>query len=369
MKKRKAVYAASLDPITNGHINIIERMAPLYDELIVLVAVDSRKTYTFTPEECAGMVKEAVFNLSNVIVDISIGRYVVRYADSIGAQVIIRGLRNFKDLEDEQTLAEENRKICPHIETVWVPCFPNLMHVSSSMVKGHVGADPHWEDQVARSVPALVIVKLKDKFILGKAKKYWASLMSALGNPKGSEMVLKDLLERYREPHRAYHNLEHIVAMLDELELVNENNLAVALAIWFHDAVYDPKAKDNEEQSAKLAKDSIKQIGLPDSLGKQVNDLVMSTKHTVVPVDYAAQVLVDIDLIILGKPEKEFDVYEAGIRKEYNWVSQIDFCLGRSKILQSFLDRPSIYLTDYFRDKYESIARKNLELTIEKLQK
>ena len=369
MKIRKAVYAASLDPITIGHINVIERMAPLYDELIVLVAVDSRKTYTFTPEERVSMTKVAVAHLSNVLVDVCIDRYVVKHAVSIGAQVIIRGLRNFKDLEDEQTLAEENRRICSQIETVWVPCLPNLMHVSSSMVKSHVGIDPEWECQVARSVPSTVVTKLKEKFVLGKARKHWTALMSSLGNPRESDTVLNDLLTRYSEPHRRYHNLAQIVAMLDELELVRENDSAVALAIWFHDAVYNPKAKDNEELSAKLAKDSIKQIGLSDSLGEQVNNLVMATKHTTVPVDRSAQILVDIDLVVLGKPEKEFDAYEVGIRKEYEWVPQSDFCANRSRILQSFLDRPSIYSTELFRDKYENTARKNLEQAINQMKK
>lgn len=364
MKARKAVYAASLDPITNGHINVIERMAPLYDEFVVIVAVDSRKNYTFTPEERVDMTKAAVAHLPNVSVDVCIGHYVVKQAKSMGAQVIVRGLRNFKDLEDEQTLAEENRKICSQIETVWVPCLPNLMHVSSSMVKGHVGIDPDWTEQVARSVPAAVVTKLKEKFVLGKARKHWAALMSMLGNPKGSEAVLKDLLTRYSEPQRAYHNLEHIVAMLDELEYLKESDPAVALGIWFHDAVYDPKTKENEERSAQLAKDTIGQIGLPDSLGEQVGDLIIATKHAAIPTERAAQILVDLDLMILGKPEKVFDAYEVGIRKEYDWVPQSDFSAGRSKILQSFLDRSSIYSTQLFRDKYESAARKNLVRSI-----
>ncbi len=368
MKARKAVYAASLDPITNGHINVIERMAPLYDELIVLVAVDPRKTYTFTPEERVGMAKAAVVHLPNVTVDVCSGHYVVKHAESIGAQVIVRGLRNFKDLEAEQTLAEENRMICPTVETIWVPCLPNLMHVSSSMVKGHVGIDPEWESQVTRSVPAAVVVRLKEKFVLGKARKHWATLMSVLGNPKGSEAVLEDLLKRYGEAQRAYHNLEHIVMMLDELEQMHEGDPAVALAIWFHDAVYDPKAKDNEEQSAELAKDTIGKIDLPDSLGEQVSELVMETKHAAVPTDRAAQILVDLDLMVLGKSEKAFDAYEAGIRREYDWVPQVDFCAGRSSVLQSFLDRSSIYSTALFRDKYETTARKNLVRSIEQLK-
>lgn len=369
MKTRKAVYAASLDPITNGHINVIERMAPLYDEFVVLVAVDHRKTYTFTPEERVGMTKVAVAHLPNVSVDVCVGRYVVKQAESIGAQVIIRGLRNFKDLEDEQTLADENRKICPQIETVWVPCLPNLMHVSSSMVKGHVGVDPEWEYQVARSVPTAVVIKLKEKFILKKAKKHWATLMTALENPKGSEVLLRDLLTRYSEPHRMHHNLTHIVEMLDELELVGEKNFAVRLAIWFHDAFCNSNVSDNEERSAELATNSIKQIGLPDSLGKQINDMILASKHTAGSSDYATQILTDVDLMILGKPEKEFDEYEVMIRKEYEGFPPHDFCVGRSKLLQSFLDRPSIYFTELFRNKYENTARRNLERSIKQLRK
>lgn len=368
MKIRKAVYAASLDLITNGHINVIERMAPLYDEVIVLVAVDSRKTYTFTPEERVDMTKAAVAHLPNVSVDVCMGQYVVKQAESMGAQVIVRGLRNFKDLEDEQTLAEENRRICPQIETVWVPCLPNLLHVSSSMVKGHVGVDPDWECQVARSVPSTVVSKLKEKFILGKARKHWAWLMAKCRNPVGSETIFTDLLARYNEPHRYYHNLEHIVAMLDELEKTGNDCVALAWAIWFHDAVYDPRAHDNEEQSAKLARDTIDMIEWPNKTGEQVRNLIMATKHTIVPTDHMAQVLVDLDLVILGKSRKEFDAYETWIRKEYGWIPEQDFRVGRFKILQSFLDRTSIYSTKVFRDKYESTARKNLERLLGKLR-
>ena len=369
MKTRKAVYAASLDPITNGHINVIERMAPLYDTFVVLVAVDSRKTYAFTADERVDMARSATAHLPNVMIDVCVGRYVVRHDESVRAQVIIRGLRNSTDLESEQTLAEENRRICPRIETIWVPCLPNLSHISSSMVKSHVGVDPGWEDQVARSVPALVVMKLNEKFILAKARAHWSKVVAMLGNPAGMDTALNNLLSRYNEPHRAYHNLTHIVAMLDELELVNSTSPALALAIWFHDAIYKTKATDNEEQSAKLAQKEIRKVGLSATLGKQVSDLILLTKHTVTPTDQLAALLVDLDLMILGKTQREFDAYETGIRKEYDWVSQADFCAGRSKILQSFLNRPSIYSTKYFWDKYENTARKNLERSIMKLQK
>src|SRR4051812_5182230 len=98
MKPGKAVYAASLDPITDGHINVIDRVAPLYDTLFVVVAVDPRKNYTFSPEERVAMARSAVAHHSNVIVEVCVGRYVVKFAESLDARVIVRGLRNFKDL-------------------------------------------------------------------------------------------------------------------------------------------------------------------------------------------------------------------------------------------------------------------------------
>lgn len=372
MTMRKAVYAASLDPITYGHINIAERMAPLYDTLVVVVAVDSRKTYTCSPEERVDMAKAALAHLPNVTVEVCLGHYVVKHAEAIGAQVIIRGLRNYNDLEYEQALAEENRKICPHIETILVSCLPHLMHVSSSMVKGHVGIDPTWEEQVARSVPPPVVAKLKEKYILGRARKHWASLMASLGNPKHADEVLADLLLRYSEPHRAYHTLLHIVNTLDEfaqLEHGGKNANAVILATWFHDAIYDTTAKGSEEASAELAKTAMRKLGLLLKMGKEVERLILATMHAAAPTDADAQMLVDVDLAILGKSEKEFDAYEVDIRKEYAWVPEAEFRSRRAEILQGFLDRPTIFSTDILRTKYEQSARKNLERSIRQLKK
>lgn len=374
-KTRKAVYAASLDPITNGHINVIERMAPLYDELVVVVAVDSEKKYSFNPRERAEMTKAAVAHLDNVSVEICVGRYVVKLADELGAQVVIRGLRNFKDLEAEQELAAGNRKICPHIETILVPCLPDLMYVSSSAVKKHVDVDPHWEEQVAKMVPASVLAKLKGRSVLGKANKHWDTFMKALGNPKGSDAVYSDILDHYNDPSRSYHNLNHIVMMLDELENVSGQVLDLAsikMAIWYHDYIYETNAKDhhmiasNEARSAHHARLGIEKLGLSKEFGDKVDKLIMATTHSGPVSDPDAQFLVDLDLMTFGKPEKEFDAYTAGIDSEYAWASWPQYCAGRAKVLQSFLDRPSIYSTKFFRDKYEHTARKNVVRLLEK---
>lgn len=388
-RKRIAVYAASLDPITFGHINVAERVAPLYDELIVIAAVDPKKTYTFTPDERKEMAAHAVAHLPNVRVEICDSQYVVRMAKALGAQVIIRGLRNTSDLEFEQNLASGNRRIFPEIETIWVPCLPHLMDVSSSAVKSHIGVDPDWETQATKLTPAVVVAKLKNKYILDKARKHWYSLMARIGNSKppestwGPEILFRDILENYGETHRAYHNLEHIVSMLDDFETFVKDTpvpltlyeyIELAFGIWYHDYNYNPKAKlDDEKRSANIAKMVTDVIGLKDlgeTIPSRTHDLVMATKHgPTKPSGFLEQIITDLDLAILGKPESVYDKYEAGIRVEYgpDWVPEADFRKGRAKILQMFLDRKRIYSTNYFQKKYGRMAKANLKRALAKL--
>ena len=97
-------------------------------------------------------------------------------------------------------------------------------------------------------------------------------------------------------------------------------------------------------------------------------DLILATKHNR-PVSGDAALLVDIDLAILGKPADEFDRYDAAIRQEYAWVSEEAYRAGRSKVLQSFLDRTTIYQTEFFRNLYEAQARTNLQRVLHILSK
>jgi predicted metal-dependent HD superfamily phosphohydrolase len=166
----------------------------------------------------------------------------------------------------------------------------------------------------------------------------------------------------------------HIEQCLIEFEqarhLVEHPN-EVEMAIWYHDAIYDPESEQNEEKSAQLAQKVAKEIGLPDIFGRRVHDLVLVTKHEKIPEGIDAKVLVDIDLSIFGRSEEEFDKYERNIRKEYQWCSDEEFKAGRADILQKFLNRqtrPAVYLTDFFREKYETQARKNLERSLAKLK-
>lgn len=111
-----------------------------------------------------------------------------------------------------------------------------------------------------------------------------------------------DLVSRYTEAHRRYHTTQHLSECLGLWRTVR--TLAsrpgeVAMALWFHDAVYDTKRQDNEERSADLARDAVARAGLPSEVGERVQ-LIMATRHDAMPTDGDMQLLVDIDLSILG---------------------------------------------------------------------
>jgi predicted metal-dependent HD superfamily phosphohydrolase len=187
-----------------------------------------------------------------------------------------------------------------------------------------------------------------------------------------------DVVYSYSESHRAYHNLEHIVSMLDELERHNfslRHPQTFKFAIWFHDIVYETKPNDrdtpveNERKSAEVAVEEIRKLGLPESLGIQAAELIMVTTHQAESVDPEAQFLADIDLVTLGQSERNFNEYEKNIRTEYSWVPAEDYRAGRLKVLQSFLTRPFIYSSQVFREKYEIPARRNLQHSVSLLSK
>lgn len=199
----------------------------------------------------------------------------------------------------------------------------------------------------------------------------WRRLWQAVGASGDASVWFETLTRAYAEPHRHYHNQRHIadcLAELDEARLLARQPEAVELALWFHDAVYDPKAADNEEQSAALAKRCLESAGRRD-LAETVAALVMATKLHNTDTDTDAALMMDLDLSILGQNETRFAEYEAGVRAEYSWVSQDIFSAKRAEILQRFLNRERIFSTEHFFARYERQARTNLEQSIIYLRK
>lgn len=131
---KKAVYPGSFDPITLGHLDIIKRLSPLYDEVIVLVSHSPNKAYLFSANERKTMLEETLAGLTNIKVDIHEG-LTVEYLKKNNANVIVRGLRAVVDFEYEMAMASMNKKLAPEIETVLIFASPDCYYISSRAIK------------------------------------------------------------------------------------------------------------------------------------------------------------------------------------------------------------------------------------------
>jgi predicted metal-dependent HD superfamily phosphohydrolase len=181
------------------------------------------------------------------------------------------------------------------------------------------------------------------------------------------------LVAAYIAPERHYHNLEHLSEMFrvaERLSGIVEDPSALHLAIWFHDSVYDSRAKDNERRSAELAVDLLGPIGVPSSTIERIVQMIWATAHTAdgPPAFRDTQVLLDADLAILGASEDRYARYAADIRKEYAWVPEADYRKGRAAVLERFLASPRIYLTQIMFEEGEARARANLRTELASLQ-
>ena len=193
----------------------------------------------------------------------------------------------------------------------------------------------------------------------------------ALGCTEGDDALFDRLVAAWSEPQRHYHTLQHLrecLALLDDVRAQAVHPAEVELALWFHDAVYEPARHDNEERSADWAREAMQAAGVADAAAQRVHALVMDTCHAQPPCGADAQLLVDIDLSILGAPAQRFDESDAQIRREYAHVDEDDWRRGRARVLRGFLERPAIYTTPGFHAAREAQARANLQRALERLQ-
>jgi predicted metal-dependent HD superfamily phosphohydrolase len=176
------------------------------------------------------------------------------------------------------------------------------------------------------------------------------------------------LVAAYSEPHRAYHTLDHLAecfAHLDASPVRPEDAAAVELALWFHDPIYDTKAADNEARSAHWARRAL--AALPSGDVARIADLILVTKHDAEPATPDEELLLDIDLAILGATPERFAEYERQIRNEYAWVPDDAYRAARARILDAFARRDPLYHTSHFRETLGSQARTNLRQSLARL--
>jgi len=198
----------------------------------------------------------------------------------------------------------------------------------------------------------------------------WLKMMKRLGLPENRD-ICNRLVDAYSEKHRQYHNVSHLCSVLerlDEVEHLTENKYEIALALWFHDAIYKPFSKSNESDSADWARKFLDENDMSEQVQERVHRLVMATSHSSIPNSDDEKLIVDIDLSILGRAEDQYSHFEAGVRCEYQKVPSCIYARSRKAVLKGFLQRDRIYSSESFYEAFERQARKNLKGELSRLQ-
>jgi predicted metal-dependent HD superfamily phosphohydrolase len=198
----------------------------------------------------------------------------------------------------------------------------------------------------------------------------WHRLMAALALPESNDSF-DQLVNAYSQTHRHYHTWAHIDCCLREFDAAADlarEPAEVELALWFHDAVYDPHASDNEAKSADWACELLNRNGVARERVERVRAHIMATRHEAPAALDDSRLVVDVDLSILGVAEDVYARFEIDVREEYRWVPEPLFRSKRAEILESFLARPTLYSTMPFLTKYEAPARRNLTAAIAALR-
>lgn len=197
----------------------------------------------------------------------------------------------------------------------------------------------------------------------------WRELLADVG-ARDAGTTGSRLLGRWAEPHRRYHDLVHLAAVLDGIDLLADHAAdvhAVRLAAWYHDAVYQGTPAD-EEQSARLAESDLSTLGLPGGLIAEVARLVrLTARHDPAPGDRNGETLCDADLAVLAGDAGAYRRYTAAIRAEFAHVPDDQFRAGRATILIQLLALPSLFSTPAGRQRWEAAARANLEAELREL--
>ncbi|HCZ35869.1 MAG TPA: hypothetical protein DHV26_08075 [Cytophagales bacterium] len=177
---------------------------------------------------------------------------------------------------------------------------------------------------------------------------------------------LDEIQSAHTHRSRYYHTLAHLDYLVAELKPLQNQFTSwdtVVFAIAYHDFVYNATARDNEEQSAKVAEARLTEINFPVLEKARCAEFILATKKHE-PVNFEVDLFTDADLSILGASPEKYQQYAADVRKEYSIYPDLLYKPGRKKVLQYFLEMKQIFKTDEFYEKYERVARQNLEFEV-----
>jgi pantetheine-phosphate adenylyltransferase len=370
---KKIGFSGTLDPITNGHMWVIEEARTLADEVIVFISENPLKKCQFSAEERKKIIEMSVkqrdwHNISVVIVK---GDYTARVAKTHGVDYLIRGIRNTADFDYENLLQQTNVDVLNGAKTIFAMPPRDLGSVSSSFIKGLQGpVGWHWLSKKFVPPPAY------DAWIMHWLRQEWELLWSSAYADAEKSVIANHWFDQltggaaYGAVSRHYHNLDHLVHGLTEIKVWAVNAGAtdreldtLKQAFWFHDAVYGQQKKDisDEEASAQLWLG----CGLDTEDVNGTASLIRATDHfQQKEISHPLKdILLGADLAILGQHQAIYDAYALAIRAEYASVPLDIFNHHRREALSQLCEKArngQLYASAYFSRQYSERAIENM---------
>ncbi|CAN5284999.1 hypothetical protein BH11PSE11_BH11PSE11_07820 [soil metagenome] len=374
---KKIAFSGSLDPITNGHLWVIDEARSIAEEVVIFISENPFKKPHFSAKRRRAIIEQCIVERAwkNVCVILVKGDYTARAAKRHGCKYLIRGIRNNADFDYENLLQQANVDVLQGAKTVFVMPPRDLGSVSSSFVRGLQGpVGWHWNMQQFIPKPAYAA------WILDWLHRDWLSLWRH--DPADARAIEEanrwfEYLtgeSAYGAHLRRYHNLDHLVHGLTEIGVWAANTEAsqadidtLKKAFWFHDAVYGVRegveigGLSNEEASARLWLEV--QLDIEDR--ENVASLIRATDH--LQRNTISHPLKDVmlgaDLAILGQAQNTYDRYALDIRAEYPSADDETYRTNRRRVLMHFLERAKsheLYADPYFSERYVESATKNM---------
>ncbi|MDC8759217.1 pantetheine-phosphate adenylyltransferase [Janthinobacterium fluminis] len=378
---KKIGFSGTLDPITNGHMWVIGEARSLADEVVVFLSQNPVKQPQFPAEERKQIIEQSARERGweNVQVVIVKSDYTARVAKKHGADYLIRGIRTTADFDYENLIQQTNVDVLQGAKTIFVMPPRDLGSVSSSFVKaleGPVG----WNWTMKKFVPGPAY----RAWILSWLRKEWDGLWEHAGAAVPAGLIdhwFEHLtsVQAYGGAERHYHNLDHLVHGLCEIRAWAANTQAsqhdmdtVKKAFWFHDALYERDEAalfSNEEASAQLWLGSSLDAG---ATAAAVAELIRATDHFQAPaIDHQLKdVMLSVDLAILGQNDEVYLAYTHAIRQEYAHVEEPRFREQRQLALiqlRAKAEAGELFGDPYFAEQYNDKAIDNLTREIDAL--
>lgn len=197
----------------------------------------------------------------------------------------------------------------------------------------------------------------------GMLEGSWDRCWASIGAAGDGRAAMARVLASWNQAHRRYHTVQHLIeclALLERYRGTADEPAEVELALWFHDAVHDLRASDNEARSADWAARELRQARVAEPRIARVRDHILATRHAASPTPGDQALLVDIDLAILGAERPRFDEYERQVRDEYAWVPAPVYRRKRREVFSGFMERSPLYRTAGLHAAREARAKANL---------